>query len=63
MTVPFRDPIIYPGAPMPDPLPGRWGYLQDPVTCHNGEPLIPGVLARWTRGRWECRAHALTETP
>ena len=58
MTAPFRDPILYPGAPI-EPAVGRWVRLHRDRTCAlGGEVMGPGTIARWRDGLWECRAHA-----
>ncbi len=64
MTRPFRDPIIYTGAPL-EPAGGKWVRLHDIHICVIGrEDLEPGTIARWRseardwRGGWVCREHA-----
>lgn len=63
MTAPFRDPIIYPGAPL-ETATGKWGELHEPRRCALGDELMrAGVIARWTGTAWECREHAWGGTP
>lgn len=61
MTSTFRDPIIYPGAPL-EPAVGKWGRVGRRHQCALGrEWMQPDTIGRWTGTGWECRRHAHPE--